>query len=136
MSMELSGFDELIDKLDKLENVGDKVKRTAVKKGAEIVLKHFKNSAPADTRNSRRSLKVTSTKKFKNGDTWSQVGIDRSNWNKTKGLYFQNYGYVHKRSGKKINKHVGWVSKEFKKVEGQASKVIEQEVKNELGKIL
>lgn len=136
MSMELSGFDELIDKLDKLENVGDKVKRTAVKKGAEIVLKHFKNSAPADTRNSRRSLKVTSTKKFKNGDTWSQVGIDRSNWCKTKGLYFQNYGYVHKRSGKKINKHVGWVSKEFKKVEGQASKVIEQEVKNELGKIL
>ena len=134
--MQIEGFDELFSKLDKLGNVGDKVEKTAVKAGAKIVLEHFKKTAPRDTGNSRKHLKITSTKTFKNGGTWSQVGIDKSNWSKTKGIYFQNYGYVHNKSGKRINKHVGWVSKEFKKVEGQAAKVIEKEVKNELGKIV
>ena len=131
----MKGFDELESKLDALGKVGDKVEKTATKEGAKVVLDHFKNNAPADSGKSRKALKVTSTKKFKSG-TWSRVGINASNWEKCKGLYFQHYGYTHWKSGKQVNTNVGWMTKEFSKVEDKARNVIIREAQKELDKIL
>ncbi|MDY3960171.1 HK97-gp10 family putative phage morphogenesis protein [Romboutsia timonensis] len=136
MSLEIKGIEELQAKLEALGKVGDKVEGTAVKKGAKVVLDHFKKNAPKDSGNSRNALKVTSTKRFKNGGLWSQVGIDGSNWDKTKGLYFQHYGYLNHATGKRVNKNVGWMSEEFAKVEKYASETIINEVQKELNKIL
>ena len=46
MSVELSGFDELISDLNNLGAIGNKIGRKAVEEGAKIVLEQQKKDAP------------------------------------------------------------------------------------------
>ncbi len=48
MSVEFSGFDELINDLNNLGAIGNKIGKKAVEEGAKIVLEQQKKDAPRD----------------------------------------------------------------------------------------
>ena len=118
MSVELSGFDELISDLNNLGAIGNKIGRKAVEEGAKIVLEQQKKDAPRSDDNDHGAdkLDITEIKKYaKSGTVVGRVGISSDNWEFTKGLYFNHYGFEHYKSGKMVDVHVGWMNDSFKK---------------------
>ncbi|WP_342986174.1 HK97 gp10 family phage protein, partial [Clostridium saudiense] len=101
MSVELSGFDELISDLNNLGAIGNKIGRKAVEEGAKIVLEQQKKDAPRSDDNDHGAdkLDITEIKKYaKSGTVVGRVGISSDNWEFTKGLYFNHYGFEHYKS--------------------------------------
>lgn len=140
MSVELSGFDELVNDLNNLGTIGNKIGRKAVEEGAKIVLEQQKKDAPRDKNDSKHGadkLDITEIKKYaKSGTVVGRVGISSDNWEFTKGLYFNHYGFEHYKSGKMVNVHVGWMNDSFKKCKEKAAKVMIDIASKEIDKIL
>lgn len=139
MSVEFSGFDELINDLNNLGNIGNKIGKKAVEEGAKIVLEQQKKDAPrdADKEHGADKLDITEIKKYaKSGTVVGKVGISSENWEEAKHLYFQNYGYELWKNGKMVNTHVGWIDDSFKKCKDKASKVMIDIASKEIDKIL
>ena len=140
MSVEFSGFDELINDLNNLGNIGNKIGKQAIEEGAKIVLEQQKKDAPRDVNNSKHGadkLDITEIKKYsKSGTVVGKVGISAENWEEAKHLYFNNYGYELWKNGKMINTHVGWIDDSFKKCKDKAAKVIIDVASKEIDKIL
>ena len=84
----LEGFDELLNDLERLGDVGKKVGKKAVQNASKIVLEQMKKDAPrsGDNDHGADSLKVTQVKTYKTGTVVSKTGIDSSNWEDAKGL--------------------------------------------------
>lgn len=139
MSVELSGFDELISDLNNLGTIGNKIGRKAVEEGAKIVLEQQKKDAPRSDDNDHGAdkLDITEIKKYaKSGTVIGRVGISSDNWEFTKGLYFNHYGFEHYKSGKMVDVHVGWMNDSFKKCKDKAAKVMIDIASKEIDKIL
>lgn len=140
MAIELSGFDELVNDLNNLGTIGNKIGRKAVEEGAKIVLEQQKKDAPRDTNDSEHGadlLDITEIKKYsRTGTVLGKVGISAENWEKCKHLYFHHYGYELWKNGEMINTHVGWMTDSFKKCEDKATKVIIDVASKEIDKIL
>ena len=139
MSIELTGFDDLIKDLNNLGNVGNKISKKAVQAGAKIVLEQEKKDAPRNSSGSGHAadkLKITKIKKYKSGTTVGKIGIDSSNWEEVKWLFFQHYGFEHHISGKFVAPHVGWMNDSFKKCKEKAAKVMIDIASKEIDKIL
>ena len=140
MSVELSGFDELISELNNLGAIGHKIGKQAIEEGAKIVLEQQKKDAPRDKNDSKHGadkLDITEIKKYaKSGTVVGRVGISSDNWEFTKGLYFNHYGFEHYKSGKMVNVHVGWMNDSFKKCKEEAAKVMIDIASKEIDKIL
>lgn len=139
MSVEFSGFDELINDLNNLGNIGNKIGKKAVEEGAKIVLEQQKKDAPRDADNEHGAdkLDITEIKKYsKSGTVVGKVGISAENWEECKHLYFQNYGYELWKNGKMVNTHVGWIDDSFKKCKDKATEKMIEIAKQEIDKIL
>lgn len=139
MSVEFSGFDELINDLNNLGNIGNKIGKKAVEEGAKIVLEQQKKNAPRDADNEHGAdkLDITEIKKYaKSGTVVAKVGISSENWEEAKHLYFQNYGYELWKNGKMVNTHVGWIDDSFKKCKDKATEKMIEIAKQEIDKIL
>ena len=139
MSVELSGFDELISDLNNLGAIGNKIGRKAVEEGAKIVLEQQKKDAPKSDDNDHGAdkLDITEIKKYaKSGTVVGRVGISSDNWEFTKGLYFNHYGFEHYKSGKMVDVHVGWMNDSFKKCKDKAAKIMIDIASKEIDKIL
>ena len=139
MSIEFSGFDELINDLNNLGTIGNKIGRQAVEEGAKTVLEQQKKDAPRDndSEHGADKLEIAEIKKYsKSGTTVGKVGISSDNWESTKGLYFQHYGFEHYKSGKMVNVHVGWMDDSFKKCKEKATRVMIDVASKEIDKIL
>lgn len=139
MSLELSGFDELISDLNNLGAIGNKIGRKAVEEGAKIVLEQQKKDAPRSDDNDHGAdkLDITEIKKYaKSGTVVGRVGISSDNWEFTKGLYFNHYGFEHYKSGKMVDVHVGWMNDSFKKCKDKAAKIMIDIASKEIDKIL
>ncbi len=139
MSVELSGFDELISDLNNLGAIGNKIGRKAVEEGAKIVLEQQKKDAPRSDDNDHGAdkLDITEIKKYaKSGTVVGRVGISSDNWEFTKGLYFNHYGFEHYKSGKMVDVHVGWMNDSFKKCKDKAAKIMIDIASKEIDKIL
>nr|DAN39037.1 MAG TPA: hypothetical protein [Caudoviricetes sp.] len=139
MSVELSGFDELISDLNNLGAIGNKIGRKAVEEGAKIVLEQQKKDAPRSDDNDHGAdkLDITEIKKYaKSGTVVGRVGISSYNWEFTKGLYFNHYGFEHYKSGKMVDVHVGWMNDSFKKCKDKAAKIMIDIASKEIDKIL
>ena len=139
MSVEFSGFDELINDLNNLGNIGNKIGKKAVEEGAKIVLEQQKKDAPRDADNEHGAdkLDITEIKKYaKSGTVVAKVGISSENWEEAKHLYFQNYGYELWKNGKMVNTHVGWIDDSFKKCKDKATEKMIEIAKQEIDKIL
>lgn len=139
MGLKLQGFDELIDDLNNLGTIGNKIGRQAVGEGAKIVLHQQKSDSPRDANKNDHGadkLKVTQIKRYKNGTTVGKVGIDSTNWQETKHLVFQHYGFEHYKSKELVDVHIGWMNDSFKKCKDKASEVIIDIASKEIDKIL
>lgn len=136
MSLSVDGFDDLFDTLDSLGEVGKKASKKAVKEGLKEVLQELKYDAPRDTGEGASALSEQYVRTNKNGSAWGACGIGKDNWEDTKGLWFQNYGYEHSKSDKLVSKHIGWMEKTFEKsknkVEKLMTKTLEDEINNAL----
>lgn len=90
MSVEFSGFDELINDLNNLGDVGNRIGKKAVAEGSKIVLEQEKKDSPRDAKSNEHGadkLKVTKIKRYpKSGTVVGKVGIDSSNWEDCKHL--------------------------------------------------
>lgn len=142
MSVEFSGFDELVNDLNNLGAIGNKIGKKAVEEGAKIILEQQKKDAPRDAdaddnEHGADKLDITEIKKYaKSGTVVGKVGISAENWEQCEHLYFQNYGYELWKNGKMITTHVGWINDSFKKVKDKASEKIIEIAKQEIDKIL
>ena len=139
MSVEFSGFDELINDLNNLGNIGNKIGKKAVEEGAKIVLEQQKKDAPRDADNEHGAdkLDITEIKKYaKSSTVVAKVGISSENWEEAKHLYFQNYGYELWKNGKMVNTHVGWIDDSFKKCKDKATEKMIEIAKQEIDKML
>lgn len=139
MAIELNGFDELISDLNNLGSIGNKIGKQAIEEGAKIVLEQQKKDAPrsGDDDHGADKLDITEIKRYaKSGTTIGRVGISKDNWEFTKGLYFNHYGFEHYKSGKMVDVHIGWMSESFKKCKDKASEVIMDIASKEIDKIL
>ena len=139
MAIEFSGFDELLNDLNNLGTIGNKIGKKAVEEGAKIVLEQQKRDAPRsdDNDHGADNLDIAEIKKYaKSGTCVARIGITNENWESTKGLYFNHYGFEHYKSGEMVNKHIGWMTDSFKKCKEKASKVIIDVASKEIDKIL
>lgn len=140
MSISFSGFDDLINDLNNLGAIGNKIGKKAVEEGAKIVLEQQKKDAPRDSENNEHGadkLDITEIKKYsKSGTVVGKVGISAENWEGCKHLYFQNYGYELWKNGKMVNTHVGWIDDSFKKCKDKATEKMIEIAKQEIDKIL
>lgn len=137
MTVKISGFNELERKLDSLGDVGRKVGKQAVREGIKVVVDQMKKDAPKDTGNSAKSLKTTAIKTYpRTGTAVARAGINASNWEKTKSLYFQHYGYINHINNKKVTKNVGWLSRSFNKSKNEGQKRMVDVAQSEINKII
>lgn len=137
MGMTIKGFDALDTKLDALGNVGHKVGSKAVREGMKPIVEQMKKDAPKDTGDGAKALKTTSVRTYaKTGSAVARAGINRSNFEKTKHLLFQHHGFEHSKSGRKINKHVGWMTKSFNKSKSKGEKIMTDVAQAEINRIL
>lgn len=139
MSIKVDGINELTATIDRLGQVGQKVGKTAIKKGLNVALEQQKKNAPIDTGQSRKKLQIQYIKSNNNGSAWGACGIGAKNWEDTKSLWFQNYGYENHGlnfTGQKVATHVGWMDKVMRQVEGKSREVILDTLKSEIDKVL
>lgn len=154
MKSSIKGFDELDRKLDALGNVAKKVSQKAVREGMKPILAQLKKDAPHNSTGisptgipyektkGAKALKVTKVKTYaKTGTTIIRAGIDKSNWEDTKHLYFHHYGYENKGlkgrfSGKMVTNHVGWVYKSFNKSKAEGEIQMIAVMQSEINRIL
>lgn len=136
MGIETKGFDELIRKLEDMGNKSNLIAKNAVTKGAEMVLEQQKKDAPSQTGKGAAALSIGEVKKYKTG-VYAKIGINKDNWEQTKHLYYQHFGYHNKgwkmkNKPKLVVKRAGWMNESFNKVEDKAKLAIIAEIKNKI----
>ena len=139
MGIEMKGFDDIGSTLNSLGKVEDKITTTALRNSMKDGLEIIKGKAPKASKgstNSAEHLKVGKIKRYKSGSVWGGMGIDSSNWENTKGLYFQHWGYEHWKSGKRVQPHVGWFDEALLASEETILGSLEDKLLSEIDKIL
>ena len=126
----MEGFDDLEQLLKDLGALGTKVGKEALNDGAEIVLKNQKKDAPRDT-GSADNLKILDGKTHE-----AKIGIDYTNWDECKSLYYQDLGYTLWKNGKHYEPNVNWMEKSFERCKSQAEKAIVDKLSSEIDKII
>ena len=113
-SLEVKGFDELVDILHKYHNTPNKVGNKALKEAAEIMLNHERqtlkkmHNKDRSTGKGAANLKVGKIKTYASGSKFVGVGFTKEmmggkeNWKNIKGAYFNHYGYYNHRGGKYV----------------------------------
>ncbi|MDU1854024.1 MAG: hypothetical protein E6789_00740 [Clostridium baratii] len=133
MSLKIKGFKNLNKKLTELAEAPDNVKEQVTKQCADIALAQMKQDAPKDEGEGASALRIT---EHRSGEGYSfyDIGIDSSNWEQTKGLYFNHFGFSHWKGKAFINPHQGWFDHSAKKSIKKAKTLIEGAVYSELRK--
>lgn len=145
MSLETKGFQELIDHLDGLAKVGETHGKQALQEAGDIVrrievdvAKHthkkysqkvgFNELKKYPIRNGKLGgkylsvgIKTTQTKSQKKKDEANvKAGKSRpTHWDKVKGLFFNNYGFYHNKTGAYIAGS-NWIDEAFDKSRDEA----------------
>lgn len=136
MAVKVDGLNDIFGVIDNLGEVGKKAGKKAVKNGLDEVLVQLKKDAPTDTGDGARKLSTQYIRVNKNGSAWGACGIGSKNWEDTKHLYFQHYGYIHNKSGKQVTAHVGWMDNSFKRVKKKAEDKMMNVLSSEIDKVL
>lgn len=140
MSVDVNGLDELMSRLEQLGDVGKKVGKKAINEGLKVFLDGMKQDAPIDQDNSRSKLVIQNVKVNKDGAAWGSVGIGKKNWNSTRQLWYQHWGYRNfgwNFDGKlKITNNVGWLDKSYEKSKAAAEQKTTSILKKEIDNLL
>lgn len=137
MSINIKGFKELSDYFDKIGKVADKPVNRALNAAGDEVKKiedrvakseHHKYSTGAG----RRELRKYPITRAKSGNKIIKIGIKNKNvdFNKIRGLYFNNYGFYHNRTGRYITGS-NWLGKAREEALPVAYKTIKDELMKE-----
>lgn len=127
-----NGIDKLIKRFEDMGQVTEKCKERIVTQGAAVILNQQKNDAPISTEDNEDGIHAKDyldvvDERSGEGYLFQDVGINSKNWEKTKGLYFQNYN-----GQKSSGKHILWMEKSFKISQVKAKKIIKDELIKEL----
>lgn len=124
---EMNNLSELMQKFDSITGAPGDVKGQLIRSSAEKTLDGLKADAPKCTGESAKHLKILETRV---GDEYMfiDIGINHTNWEQTKGLWFQNF-YGEKSTGK----NVMWMDKSFKKSKRKIGKEIKHELTRRMG---
>lgn len=132
MGLKIEGMDELITKLDRLGQDGAKIGNKGLKAGAKVILEYQREYAPTDSERGKKALKATSVKTSAIKNKYIQIGILKSApWESIRGIYFQNYGYKNKRTGR-YHAPTLWVDKAFAAARSKAQAALKDSVQREL----
>lgn len=159
MAVKVKGMQQMIDDLDKMVKVMDNVSKEALEVAGEIVKdkevevakkEHNEYSEqvgwkeikryPVKIGSKRRSkyvnigirAQLTSADKKRDEEN-KKAGAHRpTHWDKIKGLWFNNYGFFHNRTGAYIAGS-DWIGQAYDKSVDEAYKVIEEKLAEGLG---
>lgn len=131
---DLKEFDRMMNNFEDLKITAMKQSKRIVTRGAEIVLAQQKKDAPKNSGKSYKALKITETKLYKTS-VYAKIGIGSDNWEQTKALWFQHFGYFNYGLGGIFNGmfiavHAGWMNKSFDRCKAQAYNEIYKQVSN------
>lgn len=123
MSLTLEGLDELLRDLDGLAQLEkQQITKNAVQKASEIMLDELKLEAPKARANSKSSYQhLNNTITQSDGGTQAKMGIDASNWSRTKGLWFHYFGF-------RGHEPDDWVDRAFDRSKEKAMDAIREEL--------
>lgn len=140
-NLSIEGLDAILKTLDDLGKVGDKIGVDGVKKAMSPGLDIIKAKAPKDTEESRNHLKITKVKKYKSGGVWGGMGIDSSNWEECKPLWYQHWGYDNYGGNTRayrghVTTNQGWFDEATDSSKDTILSTLEKELTAEIDKIL
>lgn len=151
--LELEGMDKLLDKLKKMNNTPQKVSKQALNKAGEYV-RRVQVEVAESTHNKysedvgAKELKKFGVKTRKTGSQYIDIGLrgsltasqkkkDSANtkagksrptyWDKVKGLYFNNFGFYHNRTGEYIT-GTDWMGDAYDESSKEAYRIIKEEI--------
>ncbi len=129
MSVEIKGINNLINRIGKLSNIeSEKVVVEVAKDMQEAI----KDKASTFSENADE-IKAFEPKKC-GKSTYIHVGLksSESDWDKIKGIYFNNYGY-HPRGGNTyVNNHVMWFDETVQSKEEEVKTKLKTRLKEEV----
>lgn len=158
MSVKVTGMQEIIDQLDKMAKVGDKHGAAALKKAGD----HVKDIEQQVARRVHdrwsedlgwKELKRYPVKIGKRGGKFINIGIRASvspsqkkkemqdaksgvkratHWERVKGLWYNNYGFFHNKTGTYIAGS-NWIDEAYEKSVDGAYKKIREELEKGMG---
>lgn len=127
MGFTIKNLDKLLKQVSKAPESMIKFMEVTCKECAEIVLKAEQKSAPKDTGNSAMNLDIVDQRK---GTTYAyyEIGINARNWDMTKGLWFQNYGFHNWLIDERIVINVGWMKKAVASIQREVNRKYDEMV--------
>lgn len=155
------GMKALLDKLEKMSDLSEEQMDEALKEGAKVVkktevdlVKKLHNEYSEDV--GWKEIQTYKIKKRRNGARIIQTGIRakvskgkapsknsgkapksgyskprNTHWNRVRGLWFNNYGFYHNRTGKYVAGS-NWIGKAYENSKEEAYKRIRKKVLKEL----
>lgn len=156
--LEIKGMDELIQKLEKMEQTPQKITKKALQKAGE----HVKDAEVRVAKSEHnkyweqvgwKEIKKYGVKTRKKGSQVIDIGLkgkrtasqkkkDAKNkasgksrpthWDKIKGLWFNNYGFYHNRTGQYVAGS-DWIGKAYDESTDEAYEIIRTELLKEMG---
>ena len=154
--LEVIGMQQLVDKLEKMQDAGNKIANTALQKAGEVIKeaeveeakKHNKYSQDVGwkeikkyrVRVSKKGTKVidiglkasrTASQKKKEAKAKASGAARATHWDKIRGIYFNNYGFYHNRTGEYIAGS-NWMGKAYDKSADEAYEIIRQQLITEM----
>lgn len=153
-SVSTKGVDELLKKLEKMQNAPEKVGEKALKAGAEIVKKTEINTVKKLHKKYSENIgwqeiKTFDIKRRRNGAKIIQTGIRgtqtkrraankkpgkqkrSTHWDKIRGLWFNNFGFYNVKTGKYVAGS-NWIQKSYDDSKDKAYGKIKEVVLREM----
>lgn len=143
------GMQELVDRLEKMQSIGTKIGNKALNNGGNIVRKAEIEQAKKHDKWSK-GIGVNEIKKYrpktsKSGKRVVDIGLKGSmssnkksnsdsrstQFDKIRGLYFNNYGFYHNITGEYIAGS-NWIGKAYEESADEAYEAIKNEILKEL----
>ena len=144
MSMTIEGMDDLIRSVNSLGNLANKAGKKAIEAGGEIIVDALKAEAPrakggsivpspsmGNSANYLKAQKVTSKQ--------GTFGIGSNNWEQTKALWFQHYGFfdsgLNFHGSPYVANNTGWKTRAEQKCASAALSKTVSVLKKEIDKL-
>ena len=114
MGLEVKGLDRLISRLDELSNVPTQYGVQITREAANQALEVMQEEAYKRTGESAKALAIVDKREY-TGSAYYEIGINRSNWKSTRGIYFHNFGFKSRKGTLWMNNAHTRINKEVKK---------------------
>lgn len=111
MAVKLKGKDDVLIELDRINDpvLKKQIYSNAIQEAGDILLESLQKTVPRAEKNSKHSYKYLDNKNFINTDGNSirvnnVSGIHKGNWERTKGLWFHNFGFRSHKADDSFNR--------------------------------